>query len=70
MPSDFEGIDGLILPGIAIHAHYLLYYILIYSGGESTCMAIVGEEYGIFPKLKDWVQQRKPVSYYIDWQQS
>jgi hypothetical protein len=28
---------------------------------ESTAMAIVGEEYGLFPKLKEWVQAKRPV---------
>ena len=37
LPSDLEGLDGLIFPG-----------------GESTSMAIVGESTGIFPALKEW----------------
>eukprot|EP01035_Chromulina_nebulosa_P017297 gene17297-22834_t len=44
LPIDFQGIDGIILPG-----------------GESTAMAIVGEEYGLFPELKKWVQSGKPI---------
>eukprot|EP01031_Cornospumella_fuschlensis_P030275 gene30275-36584_t len=34
---------------------------LIFPGGESTAMAIVGEKCGLFPRLKDWVQTKKPV---------
>ena len=44
MPKDFDGIDGIILPG-----------------GESTTMAIVGERWGLFPKLRDWVSENKPI---------
>lgn len=43
-PEDFDGLDGIILPG-----------------GESTAMAIIGEQNGIFPILRDWVQAGKPV---------
>ena len=35
--------------------------IIIFSLQESTAMAIVGEECGLFPALKDWVQSNKPV---------
>jgi len=42
-PADFEGLDGLILPG-----------------GESTTMAIVCEETGLFPALRKWVADKKP----------
>ena len=42
-PADFEGLDGLILPG-----------------GESTTMAIVCEESGLFPSLRKWVGEKKP----------
>ena len=35
--------------------------ITIFSLQESTAMAIVGEECGLFPALKDWVQSNKPV---------
>lgn len=38
---------------------------IILPGGESTTMAIVGEEYGIFPKLQSWVQAEKPVSLFF-----
>ena len=44
MPKDFDGVDGIILPG-----------------GESTTMAIVGERWGLFPKLRDWVSENKPI---------
>lgn len=44
MPKDFDGLDGIILPG-----------------GESTTMAIVGERWGLFPKLRDWVGANKPI---------
>mmetsp|Transcript_31809 Transcript_31809/g.30328 ORF Transcript_31809/g.30328 Transcript_31809/m.30328 type:complete len:263 (-) Transcript_31809:73-861(-) len=44
MPQDFEGVDGIILPG-----------------GESTTMSIVGEKWGLFPKLKDWVAEKNPI---------
>ena len=35
--------------------------MIIFSLQESTAMAIVGEECGLFPALKDWVQSNKPV---------
>lgn len=34
---------------------------IILPGGESTTMAIIGEEYGIFPLLKSWVEEGKPI---------
>ena len=34
---------------------------MILPGGESTTMAIVGEECGLFPVLKSWVQSNKPI---------
>eukprot|EP01039_Chlorochromonas_danica_P003465 gene3465-3795_t len=34
---------------------------LILPGGESTTMAIVGEQCGLFPQLKAWVQAKKPI---------
>ena len=34
---------------------------MILPGGESTTMAIVGEECGLFPVLKSWVQSKKPI---------
>lgn len=34
---------------------------LVIPGGESTAMAIVGERYGIFPKLREFVSSGKPV---------
>jgi len=35
---------------------------IILPGGESTAMAIVGEECGIFPVLREWVQvHKKPI---------
>ena len=43
-PQDFEGLDGIILPG-----------------GESTTMSIVGEKNGLFPILKTWVNDKKPI---------
>jgi len=44
LPSDLEGLDGLIFPG-----------------GESTAMAVVGESSGIFPALKEWAKSNRPV---------
>lgn len=35
---------------------------IILPGGESTAMAIVGENCGLFPALKEWVKLGKPVS--------
>lgn len=32
---------------------------LIFPGGESTAMALIGEKCGIFPALRDWVQRCK-----------
>jgi 5'-phosphate synthase pdxT subunit len=34
---------------------------IILPGGESTTMAIVGEEWGLFPILKKWVTDGKPI---------
>lgn len=34
---------------------------IILPGGESTTMAIVGEEWGLFPILKEWVAVGKPI---------
>jgi 5'-phosphate synthase pdxT subunit len=34
---------------------------IILPGGESTAMAIVGEECGLFPELKKWVEAGKPI---------
>jgi len=34
---------------------------IILPGGESTTMAIVGERWGLFSKLKDWVRDGKPI---------
>lgn len=34
---------------------------IILPGGESTTMAIVGERWGLFPLLKEWVQLGKPI---------
>lgn len=33
----------------------------IASGGESTAMALIGERWGIFPRLKLWVSEGRPV---------
>jgi 5'-phosphate synthase pdxT subunit len=44
VPKDFEGLDGIILPG-----------------GESTTMAIVGERCGVFPCLRNWINEKRPV---------
>ncbi|CAM9502178.1 unnamed protein product [Chrysoparadoxa australica] len=44
LPSHFEGLDGIILPG-----------------GESTAMALIGERWGVFPSLKQWVADGRPV---------
>jgi len=30
---------------------------LIFPGGESTAMALIGEKCGIFPALREWVQR-------------
>ena len=34
---------------------------IILPGGESTTMAIIGERWGIFPLLKAWVEDGKPI---------
>lgn len=34
---------------------------IILPGGESTTMAIVGERWGLFPKLREWVGANKPI---------
>eukprot|EP00752_Nemacystus_decipiens_P010223 g9109.t1 len=44
LPHDFEGLDGIVLPG-----------------GESTAMALIGERWGVFPRLKQWVSEGRPV---------
>lgn len=33
----------------------------ILSGGESTAMALIGERWGIFPRLKQWVSEGRPI---------
>lgn len=32
-----------------------------YTGGESTAMALIGERWGVFPRLKRWVSEGRPV---------
>ncbi|CAM9563397.1 unnamed protein product [Ectocarpus sp. 4 AP-2014] len=44
LPHEFEGLDGIVLPG-----------------GESTAMALIGERWGVFPRLKQWVSEGRPV---------
>lgn len=34
---------------------------IILPGGESTAMAIVGEKWGLFPALKEWVSSGRPI---------
>jgi len=34
---------------------------IILPGGESTTMSIVGERWGVFPKLREWVGANKPI---------
>eukprot|EP01041_Mallomonas_annulata_P008681 gene8681-17922_t len=34
---------------------------IILPGGESTAMAIVGERWGLFPALQDWVKNGRPI---------
>ncbi|CAM9552506.1 unnamed protein product, partial [Phaeothamnion confervicola] len=43
LPEQFEGLDGIVLPG-----------------GESTAMALIGERWGVFPKLKEHVAAGRP----------
>lgn len=31
------------------------------KGGESTAMALIGERWGVFPRLKQWVSEGRPV---------
>lgn len=31
------------------------------EGGESTAMALIGERWGVFPRLKQWVSEGRPV---------
>ncbi|CAM9098597.1 unnamed protein product [Discosporangium mesarthrocarpum] len=31
------------------------------SGGESTAMALIGERWGLFPRLKRWIAEGRPV---------
>ena len=60
LPADFEGVDGIVLPGngslIDLHLE-----ISLLLGGESTTMAIVGEEWGLFPLLREWVAKGRPI---------
>lgn len=44
LPDQFEGLDGIVLPG-----------------GESTAMALIGERWGVFPRLREWVKSGRPV---------
>mmetsp|Transcript_19575 Transcript_19575/g.29011 ORF Transcript_19575/g.29011 Transcript_19575/m.29011 type:complete len:256 (-) Transcript_19575:95-862(-) len=44
LPSDFQSIDAIVLPG-----------------GESTAIALIGERWNIFPELKKWVQEDRPI---------
>ena len=34
---------------------------IILPGGESTAMAIIGEKWGLFPALRKWVSEKRPV---------
>ena len=46
---------------IKLIRHPRLCHTYYTPGGESTAMAIVGEQHGIFPRLKAFVQSGKPV---------
>ncbi|CAM9683720.1 unnamed protein product, partial [Scytosiphon promiscuus] len=34
---------------------------IVLPGGESTAMALIGERWGVFPRLKQWVSEGRPV---------
>ena len=36
---------------------------IILPGGESTAMAIIGEKWGLFPALRKWVSEKRPVCH-------
>jgi pyridoxal 5'-phosphate synthase pdxT subunit len=46
---------------IKLPEHFLGLDGIILPGGESTAMAIIGERWGLFGLLKNWVAEKRPI---------